>query len=93
MALLAATTCGWLGGCKIWTGYYRYEPREAGMPLNLTDNFKDNGRHVYPVLAAVWLLVNLIAFGWLRFDFFRDLLSVITGKQVKEGANMASDLA
>ncbi|KAM7195927.1 hypothetical protein V8F20_007292 [Naviculisporaceae sp. PSN 640] len=83
VALLAATTCGWLGGCKMWTGYYRYGPGEARMPLNLTEIFNYNGNRVYPALATVCLFLNLAAFICLRFWVLRDPFSVITSRYSK----------
>lgn len=82
---LADMTCGWLGGCKTWTGYFRYGPKEARMPLNLDRVFEWNVKVVYPTLTAVCLGINLLAFVLLRYLTFRIAFGVIAGKKVETG--------
>ena len=77
---LAGITCGLLGGCRMWSGYYWYGAAEARMPLNIEDIFETNGHDLYPALAGACIGANLLAFFVLRYWVFRRVFSVISGQ-------------
>ncbi|KAM7194939.1 hypothetical protein V8F33_006981 [Rhypophila sp. PSN 637] len=83
---LAGMTCGWIGTCKTWSGYFRYGAENARMPLYFLETFKRYGREVYPPLVSVCLGGNLVAFGVIRFLSYRLAFRLIAGHDEKVGA-------
>lgn len=91
---LAGITCGLLGGCKMWSGYYRYGAQDARIPLNVEDDFERNGHRLYPGLATTCLGVNVVAFFVLRYCVFSRVFCVIAGKDdkiAKKNSNVEID--
>ncbi|KAK3330740.1 hypothetical protein B0H66DRAFT_73359 [Apodospora peruviana] len=83
---LAGMTCGWLGGCKMWAGYYWYGGRQkARMLLTLGDVFDRNSKVIFPILVSVCLGLSMFAFCLLRWKFFRPVFRVIAGDDHKMG--------
>lgn len=80
---LAGITCGLLGGCKMWSGYYWYGAQEARMQFNIDDSFERNGKVLYPALTGICLGLNVFVFFVLRYWVFRRVFRVIAGQDDK----------
>jgi hypothetical protein len=76
----AGMTCGWLGGCKMWSGYYRYG-WPASIPLNPVDAFHRNGHVLYPILVGLVFGLNILAFICVRCVFTKVFDSLIWTKE------------
>lgn len=64
---LSAITCGAGGNCKMWSGYYRYGPDAAQIPLITAPIFHWNGYVLYPALVSVCIGWNIATYFGVRY--------------------------